>query len=968
MAFQPDRDQAAVFRHERGPLLVRGGPGTGKTAVLREQFVRLIEGGADPERVCLVVRTKEAQQSARRALLARLRRPLPGVRVMTVNGLAHYTLTRRFEAIGYEQPPQVLTAFDQFAKVKELLSGEDPADWPSYGGMLGLHGFADQIRQFLLRIQEVLVDPKELLARAEKAGAAGWPELADFYRRYLLVLDDMNTLDFAGLVVQAAAAAEATLPEDALFEHLLVDDYQEATLTEEALIVRLGPRSLVVAGDPGSHVFSFQGTTDVPLRRFTSHLPTAREVVLQVRHRAPRGVVVQAWFTPHTSEEHRAVARELRRVHLEEGVAWSELAVVVRRQGAHMTGLLRALDDAGVPRATPGGGQSLAAEPATFPYLMAMRWLARPDERDGSAESLLTSELARLSPASARGLVRAATASGKPAAAALWRDEGLTSGEGEDLAALRAVLAEAESVSGRSALDAFSVLWRKLPYSSRLVGAGETPEGHRALGSVLSFADSVSRAAEGSDRSLQAFLDLLEAGNEGPGPRGPADLDGTGGVRVLTAHATAGLEFDTVVVVGAVEGDFPSLSRPEPMFDLDVLEGRIRQSDRNRLRLRDERRLFDVVVSRARRRVVLTASDPHGEETNLTARSRFAAERGLAWQPAPVAPFADPLSVAEAAASWRRTLADPTARDGDRLASMEGLLALGVDPSRWWFQRDWTDTGRPLHETIRTSYSKLNTLENCALQFVLADELGLEDRAGYHAWVGHTVHRIIEDCEKGLIERTPEALVAAAEARWRPQEFPSFAISEAFRRLVVTKMLPGWYRLYGETPALAFEVEFTFEFDGAVVRGYIDRIGRVDGGGSQITDYKTGRAHDVGHPEENLQLGVYYLAVNRAEELAAYRPVRAVELAFLRERPPRTQASPGPMALAQLPITPKVRDEYEEAMTERLGGLIGTVRDLLETETYRPNPAADCYFCRFKTLCPLFPEGGELFPAVEAAR
>ena len=299
---------------------------------------------------------------------------------------------------------------------------------------------------------------------------------------------------------------------------------------------------------------------------------------------------------------------------------------------------------------------------------------------------------------------------------------------------------------------------------------------------------------------------------------------------------------------------------------------------------------------------------------------------------------------------------------------MEGLLALGVDPSRWWFQRDWTDTGRPLHETIRTSYSKLNTLENCALQFVLADELGLEDRAGYHAWVGHTVHRIIEDCEKGLIERTPEALVAAAEARWRPQEFPSFAISEAFRRLVVTKMLPGWYRLYGETPALAFEVEFTFEFDGAVVRGYIDRIGRVDGGGSQITDYKTGRAHDVGHPEENLQLGVYYLAVNRAEELAAYRPVRAVELAFLRERPPRTQASPGPMALAQLPITPKVRDEYEEAMTERLGGLIGTVRDLLETETYRPNPAAECYFCRFKTLCPLFPEGGELFPAVEAAR
>jgi len=70
------------------------------------------------------------------------------------------------------------------------------------------------------------------------------------------------------------------------------------------------------------------------------------------------------------------------------------------------------------------------------------------------------------------------------------------------------------------------------------------------------------------------------------------------------------------------------------------------------------------------------------------------------------------------------------------------LAALDVDPGRWWFQREWTDTGAPLHETIRVSYSKLSTLENCELQYVLSAELGLGGLVGYQAWVGKTIHKI----------------------------------------------------------------------------------------------------------------------------------------------------------------------------------------------------------------------------------
>jgi superfamily I DNA/RNA helicase/RecB family exonuclease len=960
-AFHPDSEQERVLAHDRGPLLVEGASGTGKTRILRERFARLIEAGADPERVGLVVRSKPARAAARRSLLRRLSRPLPGMKVMTVHGLAHHVMSELFGALGYERPPDVLTAMDQFSRVQELLAGEEAVDWPAYGGMLSLRGFADQVRQFLLRAQEALLTPDQVEGRADAAGLPGWRELARFYRRYLDVLHDNDEVDFAGLVNQAAAALIAGGPggsgEDAPFDHLLVDDYQEATFAEEALVVRASTESLVVAGDADSHIFSFQGTTDRPIRTFLRQLPVAGHVALATIHRGEARSYA-GWAGPHTSEENAAVAREVRRIHVEEGVPWSDLAVVVRREDGHVGGLLRALDDAGVPRLTPESGLSLLAEPATFPFGLALKWLARPEERDSLVEAILTSDLVQLSPASARGAVRAATAAGLTPRAALAVTEGLSPREAAEVAAVREALGEAEPLAGRSVLDAFRALWRRLPYARRLVEEAErSVQGRRDLDAVLAFSEAVGRAGERADASVQAFLELLEGGKEGPGL---ADVPGeraADAVRVLTAHATAGLEFDSVLVVGATEGNFPSLARPEPMFDLAALEGPISQSERNRLRLADEGRLFHVLATRARRRVVFTASDPHGEGTVLTARSRFVSALGVPWTPLPTQPLDGPLSKGEAAAAWRRALSDTQADPPRRLAALTGLLALGDSPERWWFQRDWTGSDRPLHEGIRVSYSKLSTLENCSLQYVLSEELGLEGQAGYYAWVGHLVHSIIEDCEKGEVERTEAGLVGTAEERWQPKEFPSFAVSEAFRRLVTTQMLPAWLAAYGETQALANEMRFEFEFDGATVSGAIDRVSAAGKDGCQITDYKTGKSRRAPQAEENLQLGIYYLAVSRVPELAQFGRVKQVELAFLREK-----TLEGMVKRVQLGMNSGAQKEFGEKMAARLSALVGQIRELYLTETYRPSAAAECRYCDFKSLCPLWPEGRELFP------
>jgi superfamily I DNA/RNA helicase/RecB family exonuclease len=958
-SLSPDVDQRRVLDHEDGSLLLTGGPGTGKSSVLRERFARLIEGGADPERIALVVGSRRARDAARVALLERLPTSLPGLRVLTIHGLAHHVLRERHAALGYDEPPEILSAADQFAKVQELLEGQDRADWPAYGALLGMRGFADEVRQFLLRAQEALRTPEDIEEAATARALTGWAELARFYREYQQVMDSLNVVDFAMLLQRAGAAAAAG---PGLLDHLLVDDFQDTTLAAEAVVRGIGVADLVVAGDPGAHVFSFQGTTNQPIAGFVTRTPGATTVELTTCHRAPEPPEVAAWVAPHTSEEHAAIARELRRRHVEDGVEWSDLAVVLRRQGAHLGGLLRSLDDARIPRAVPERGLSLTAEPATFPYVLALRWLvADPAKRDELIEPLLTSDVVGLSAATARGLLRVARATRGSIAEALDVTEVLSSEEASSLTGARDALAKAALFAGMSVQDSFRVLWEDLPCSRRLVSRGsaagdpgpgsDAAEARRQLDTVVTFANVVAEAGGGADGSVAAFVDALDAGEHGPGysawERARPDA-----VQVLTAHGAAGQEFDTVIVAGAAEGNFPSLTRPEPMFDLAVLDRQVSRSERTRERLEDERRLFHMVMGRAKRRVILTVSEEHPEEDALTSRTRFADEVGAKWTSAPEGPFDDPVSVREASATWRRELADLRAPAALRLAALEGLLALGVDPRRWWFRRDWTDPGRRLDEDMRVSFSKLSKLDNCELQHVLSDELGLGTQAGYQAWVGKLVHKIIEDCETGALGRSREEILAAVDARWREQEFPSRAVSAAYRSLVEERFLPNWWHNYGETRSLAVEKTFAFEFDGVTINGVIDRIGPILSGGTRITDFKTGKPENGPKAEESLQLGIYYLAVQECEDLAVYRPVRAVELSYL-----KGHWKSGDIVLKAWQVNARSEEAYQERVRAELSRLVAEKKRLNDAEVYRPRPEADCFFCDFKTLCPLYPEG-----------
>src|SRR5919106_514723 len=120
-----------LIEHFGSPLLVLGGPGTGKTALLERRFLRLAsEAGVEPPRVLLLCGSRSYAAGARDRLARQL--PLEAaveVPVYTWHGLAYHLVTRYYPVLGFSELPVLLTAPEQWGTVRELLDAEDPADW-----------------------------------------------------------------------------------------------------------------------------------------------------------------------------------------------------------------------------------------------------------------------------------------------------------------------------------------------------------------------------------------------------------------------------------------------------------------------------------------------------------------------------------------------------------------------------------------------------------------------------------------------------------------------------------------------------------------------------------------------------------------------------------------------------------------------------------------------------------------------
>ncbi|MFG2214775.1 ATP-dependent helicase [Streptomyces sp. NPDC048685] len=440
-----DAAQRAVVDHPGGPLLVLAGPGTGKTTTLVEAVAARIARGGDPARVLVLTFSRKAAVELRDRMAARLG-AARGPQATTFHSFCYALVRAHQDADLFAEPMRLLSGPEQDVTVRDLLAGQLELErdgfahirWPDeLRACLTTRGFADEVRAVLARSRELGLGPDALAAFARRTGRPDWGAAAEFLAEYLDVLDAQGVLDYAELVHRAVLLAERPEVSALLagqYDAVFVDEYQDTDPAQVRLLHALagnrgsapgsgGGRDLIAFGDPDQSIYAFRGADvngilDFPetfrradgdpapvgvlttsrrsggqllaaTRLLTRRMPLTRLPAAKVRaHRelaaVREGGSVEVYTYPTASTELENIADLLRRAHLEDGVPWNEMAVLVRAGGRTLPSLRRALTSAGVPLEVDGDDLPLRHEPAVAPLLTALRTVATAALRRGA--------------------------------------------------------------------------------------------------------------------------------------------------------------------------------------------------------------------------------------------------------------------------------------------------------------------------------------------------------------------------------------------------------------------------------------------------------------------------------------------------------------------------------------------------------------------------------------------------------
>ncbi|MFH5822229.1 PD-(D/E)XK nuclease family protein [Georgenia sp. AZ-5] len=716
------------------------------------------------------------------------------------------------------------------------------------------------------------------------------------------------------------------------------------------------------------------------LRRAAATVTAAVSTLGAVRHRRaaaaerryPDGLShgVEAAVLRSGAQEGAFIARRLREERLHHGTPWSQMAVVVRSSG-DLTRIQRMLRSWGVPAGGTAAPGVLRDDPAVRPLLVALRTALTGRVEAEEAVELLTSPLGALDAVSLRALRRTvrgwerARGGNRPVEellSELLGDPALA----ETLPAhvrpgalrVATVLAAGRTALAQDGVTAETALWA-LWHASGLA----EPWRERALAG--------GAGAERADAALDAVMALFKAAERytdrtvGGGPAGfldhltaqdlPADSLAARGVRpdavqVLTPAAAAGEEWAIVVAAGLQEDVWPDLRLRDSLLgagalaDVEAgrsLDGRRALGPARRQVLDDELRMLAVAVSRATRRLIVTAVLDEDQRPSsffdLLAPDDAATEELVRAAP----PALDLRGlVAELRCVVEAEPAGP--EDAGRRRAAAALLAHladqgveGADPAEWaGLAPVSTDAPlRPPGEPVPVSPSAVEQATSCALRWALEQAGGRGERSLDQS-VGSLVHEIAAEHPHG----TAEEMHAALDARW-----PGLGLGEGWvgarQRQLADAMIDRLAAYVATVPGdVDVEREFTADVGRAHLTGRMDRVERLDDGRVRVVDLKTS-ASPVSKEKaaEHAQLGAYQAAVDAgAFGGAASAGGRLVYL--------------GTGKAAALRPQPALTDAEDPRWAERL---VTEAAEAMAGSTFLARQNEQCQHCPVRTSCPL---------------
>src|SRR5450755_4486396 len=281
-------EQLEAVLHGKGPLLVLAGAGSGKTRVITHRIAQLVETGADPRGIVAVTFTNKAAEEMRQRVQRLIGASVPIGFVGTFHSWSLRLLRRNAAAAGVPPRFAIADMADQLALVKEAMSELGISEQVLTPG---------SVRSRISHAKNALISADKF--EASQNDFAG-ERIGKVYRLYEKKLAAAGALDFDDLIFRAvrllSSREDVLASERRRTRHLLIDEYQDTNVSQDALVKLLGggADSLCAVGDEDQSIYRWRGAEVEHILRFDQDFPTARIVPLERNYRSTAKILEAA--------------------------------------------------------------------------------------------------------------------------------------------------------------------------------------------------------------------------------------------------------------------------------------------------------------------------------------------------------------------------------------------------------------------------------------------------------------------------------------------------------------------------------------------------------------------------------------------------------------------------------------------------------------------------------------------------
>jgi DNA helicase-2/ATP-dependent DNA helicase PcrA len=290
-----NKEQKEAALHMKGPLLVVAGAGAGKTKMITHRIVNLIKNGVPPEKILAVTFTNKAAKEMRERIIAEIKKNAPGQDkipfVSTFHSLGVYIIKENARLLGLTKYFTILDEGDATSMIKEIMKelGIDPKQYDP-----------KKIKNIISREKGKFTHLADYEER-EGSGASSLGKIvAQVWNKYEKQKMKENSLDFDDLLLKTTKLLKENKEIREIYqdkwEYIHVDEYQDTNEVQYLMTKLLSEKNknICVVGDADQNIYSWRGANLKNILNFEKDYPNAKIILLEQNYRSTKNILEAA--------------------------------------------------------------------------------------------------------------------------------------------------------------------------------------------------------------------------------------------------------------------------------------------------------------------------------------------------------------------------------------------------------------------------------------------------------------------------------------------------------------------------------------------------------------------------------------------------------------------------------------------------------------------------------------------------